>query len=106
MFKSFRFALLMAGALFALGAVAQPAPDQQPGDQSDPPSRVARLAYIRGTVSFVPAGENEWVEAQINRPLIKATATVSKTQVTDIAMTAGGAPPHAAAAAEMLASAP
>jgi len=70
MFKSFRFALLMAGALFALGAVAQPAPDQQSGNQSDPPSRVARLAYIRGTVSFVPAGENEWVEAQINRPLI------------------------------------
>ncbi len=70
MFKSFRFALLMAGALFALGAVAQPAPDQQSGDQPDPPSRVARLAYIRGTVSFVPAGENDWVEAQINRPLI------------------------------------
>ncbi|HET7065316.1 MAG TPA: DUF6600 domain-containing protein [Rudaea sp.] len=70
MFKSFRFALLMASALFALGAVAQPAPDQQSGDQSDPPSRVARLAYIRGTVSFVPAGENDWVEAQINRPLI------------------------------------
>jgi len=69
MFKSFRFALLMAGALFALGAVAQPAPDQS-GEQSDPPSRVARLAYIRGTVSFVPAGENDWVEAQINRPLI------------------------------------
>ena len=70
MFKSFRFALLMTGALFALGAVAQPAPDQQSGDQPDPPSRVARLAYIRGTVSFVPAGENDWVEAQINRPLI------------------------------------
>jgi len=70
MFKSFRFALLMTGALFALGAVAQPGPDQQSGDQPDPPSRVARLAYIRGTVSFVPAGENEWVEAQINRPLI------------------------------------
>ncbi|HEX3125400.1 MAG TPA: DUF6600 domain-containing protein, partial [Rhodanobacteraceae bacterium] len=69
MFKSFRFALLMTGALFALGAVAQPAPDQS-GEQSDPPSRVARLAYIRGTVSFVPAGENDWVEAQINRPLI------------------------------------
>jgi len=70
MFKSFRFALLMAGALFALGAVAQPAPDQQSGDQSDPPSRVARLGYLHGTVSFVPAGENDWVEAQLNRPLI------------------------------------
>jgi FecR-like protein len=68
MFKLYRFALLFAGALFALGAVAQPAPDDN--DQADPPSRVARLAFIRGTVSFVPAGENDWVEAQLNRPLI------------------------------------
>ena len=68
MFKLYRYALLFAGALFALGAVAQPAPND--GDQVDPPSRVARLAFIRGTVSFVPAGENDWVEAQLNRPLI------------------------------------
>ncbi|HSE12121.1 MAG TPA: DUF6600 domain-containing protein, partial [Rudaea sp.] len=68
MFKPYRYALLFAGALFALGAVAQPAPND--GDQADPPSRVARLAFIRGTVSFVPAGENDWVEAQLNRPLI------------------------------------
>jgi len=37
---------------------------------ADPPARVARLGYISGAVSFSPAGEDEWVEARINRPLI------------------------------------
>lgn len=36
---------------------------------ADPPSRVARLAYITGAVSFSPAGENDWFNAPINRPL-------------------------------------
>ncbi|NDP39660.1 MAG: FecR domain-containing protein [Rhodoferax sp.] len=36
---------------------------------ADPPSRVARLAYTLGTVSFSPAGENDWVDATVNRPL-------------------------------------
>lgn len=36
---------------------------------ADPPSRVARLGYTEGTVSFSPAGENDWVEATVNRPL-------------------------------------
>ena len=36
---------------------------------ADPPSRVARLAFITGAASFSPAGENDWVEATINRPL-------------------------------------
>src|SRR5271154_3301594 len=35
----------------------------------DPPGRVARLNYIQGAVSFQPAGEQDWVEANINRPL-------------------------------------
>jgi hypothetical protein len=37
---------------------------------ADPPGRVARLAQISGTVSFSPAGEDEWVLAQPNRPLV------------------------------------
>jgi len=37
--------------------------------QDDPPGRVARLNYIQGSVSFQPAGEQEWVEADRNRPL-------------------------------------
>jgi Family of unknown function (DUF6600) len=36
---------------------------------ADPPSRVARLGYIEGPVSFSPAGENDWFDARINRPL-------------------------------------
>ena len=37
--------------------------------QSDPPSRVARLNYISGSVSMEPAGTDDWVPAVINRPL-------------------------------------
>jgi hypothetical protein len=36
---------------------------------ADPPSRVARLGSMTGAVSFSPAGENDWVQATINRPL-------------------------------------
>src|SRR5271156_5884932 len=33
------------------------------------PTRVARLNYVQGAVSFQPAGEQDWLEADINRPL-------------------------------------
>ena len=36
---------------------------------ADPPSRVARLGYTSGAVSFSPAGEIDWVQATLNRPL-------------------------------------
>ena len=36
---------------------------------ADPPSRVVRLGYMTGAVSFSPAGEDDWVQASINRPL-------------------------------------
>jgi hypothetical protein len=64
MFRPIRFAVLLAGVTLAFAAFAQE------GDQADPPSRVARLSYIHGDVSFVPAGENDWVQAQLNRPLV------------------------------------
>ncbi len=38
--------------------------------QADPPSRVARLGQISGQVSFAPAGEDEWVVALRNRPIV------------------------------------
>src|SRR6201987_142263 len=60
-----RVAVLLFGALTILslrpGAAAQ--------DQDDPPSRAARLGYMEGSVSFEPAGENEWVQAVPNRPM-------------------------------------
>ena len=36
---------------------------------ADPPSRVARLGFVSGAVSFSPAGESDWSLGTINRPL-------------------------------------
>ena len=41
----------------------------QDDQQDDPPTRVARLGYIEGSVSFQPAGEPDWVQAVPNRPM-------------------------------------
>ena len=38
-------------------------------DDDDPPSRVARLAYTNGNISFNPAGTDDWVAAVVNRPM-------------------------------------
>jgi hypothetical protein len=37
---------------------------------ADPPSRVARISYLGGEVSFAPAGEDSWHSARVNRPLV------------------------------------
>src|SRR3954447_21036937 len=55
-------------AIFSIVVSAQSfAQDQR--DDDDPPGRVARMGYIEGSVSFQPAGEDEWVEAVPNRPM-------------------------------------
>jgi hypothetical protein len=59
---------LLAGLLVST-ALAQRGLAQDQYDQEDPPSRVARLGYMQGSVSFQPAGESEWVEAAQNRPM-------------------------------------
>ncbi len=56
-----RFAAFLLGAAAFLFAGAASA---------DPPGRVARLGYISGAVSFSPAGDDNWVQAPLNRPLI------------------------------------
>ena len=38
-------------------------------DEADPPGRVARLSYLQGSVSLEPAGAQDWVGAELNRPL-------------------------------------
>ncbi len=53
------FSLFGAFAILALSGWAN----------ADPPARVARLGFMSGPVSFSPAGENDWTQAQINRPL-------------------------------------
>ena len=80
--KKHLLTFLVASALaLAAGAQAANYPDPQdrsapdqftPADQAqvDPPSRVARLARLDGNVSFTPAGESDWVQAQVNRPIV------------------------------------
>src|SRR5450755_4596560 len=36
---------------------------------NDPPARVARIQFISGEVSMQPGGVNDWVAANLNRPL-------------------------------------
>jgi hypothetical protein len=59
-------------ALAFLAPTRAAAQDQYPdnGDNGDdPPSRVARLSHTDGSVSFNPAGTDDWVAAVINRPM-------------------------------------
>ena len=59
------------GILAAIWLVPSPAAAQ---DYDDPPSRVARLSYTSGAVSFEPAGTYDWVDATVNRPLTTGDA--------------------------------
>ena len=61
-------ALLGFTLLFCLFAPVRAAA-QDGGDGDDPPSRVARLSFTRGAVSFQPAGTDDWVDATLNRPM-------------------------------------
>lgn len=75
MFRKFGWWSALLGLAFT--AMVLPtrlaAQDQDQGqgwDQSDdPPTRVARLGYMEGSVSFQPAGETDWVQAVPNRPM-------------------------------------
>jgi hypothetical protein len=55
--------------LLQLSSVAR-AQDDSDNQGDDPPGRVARLSYSQGAVSFRPAGEDDWVTAVPNRPMI------------------------------------
>ncbi|HET6604606.1 MAG TPA: DUF6600 domain-containing protein [Xanthomonadaceae bacterium] len=54
-------------ATFAVAATLSPAQ----AAHDDPPTRVARLAYVTGDASFSPAGERDWYRPVVNRPLYR-----------------------------------
>lgn len=56
-------------AFFVAALLAMTFPQRATADDNDPPGRVARLNYLRGSVSFQPAGESDWVSAVVNRPM-------------------------------------
>ena len=53
----------LTGLLFLVSPIAQA------DDAQDPPSRVARISFINGTVSLQPGGTGEWGAAAMNRPV-------------------------------------
>jgi hypothetical protein len=64
-----RWTIALSAGLLLCSAGLNRAVAQDNPDQDDPPSRVARLSYMEGSVSFQPGGETEWVEAVRNRPM-------------------------------------
>jgi hypothetical protein len=58
-------ARLLPAVLLAFGgaALAQ--------DDAEPPARVAALSHIEGSVVFAPAGETDWADAALNRPVTR-----------------------------------
>jgi len=53
-------AFFLGVAMFMMASLAQ----------ADPPSRVARVGYVSGPVTFSPGGEDDWVAISLNRPLV------------------------------------
>ncbi len=65
--------LLASVALLLQFSTIAKAQDQDNDDQDqaqDPPGRVARLNDSQGSISFRPAGEDDWVTAVPNRPMV------------------------------------
>jgi hypothetical protein len=71
--KLWTWVALLASIAFVLSfstiARAQDQDDDQ-GPGQDPPGRVGRLDFSEGSVSFRPAGEDDWVSAVPNRPMV------------------------------------
>ncbi len=66
--------LLLAGLLCLGVAAPRASADDDPSanhaaTQADPPSRVARISFLDGTVSFQPGGQGDWGSAARNRPV-------------------------------------
>ena len=66
----FRLALLvcLTGLLCFVVPKARAGQSDQ-GDAGDPPTRVARISYLDGSVSIQPGGEGDWGSASLNRPM-------------------------------------
>lgn len=64
------FAFFLQFSTLAQAQDDQEGQDQEQGQEQDPPSRVARLNFSQGSISFRPAGEDDWVTAVPNRPMV------------------------------------
>jgi len=60
--SSLSLLLCLTGLLFIATPKAR-------SDQCDPPTRVARISYVDGSVSMQPGGSGDWGAAAMNRPV-------------------------------------
>ena len=51
------------------GLLSFVAPQARADQEKDPPTRVARISFVDGSVSLQPGGEGDWGEAARNRPM-------------------------------------
>jgi hypothetical protein len=51
------------GIVLGLALITNVLAKQALAQDDDPPGRVARLGFMEGSVSFQPAGEDDWVGA-------------------------------------------
>ncbi|PYT57325.1 MAG: FecR protein, partial [Acidobacteria bacterium] len=60
-----KFGLLLCVA----GLLMFAAPQARADEEKDPPTRVARISYVDGSVSLQPGGQGDWGSAARNRPM-------------------------------------
>jgi hypothetical protein len=51
------------------GLLSFAAPKARADEEKDPPTRVARISYVDGSVSMQPGGQGDWGSAARNRPM-------------------------------------
>jgi hypothetical protein len=87
------FSALSAGALrlMALALISLAMLGVALAEETDPPGRVARLSYLQGAVSLEPAGSQDWVAAELNRPLATSDRLWSDTPTSRAELDIGGA---------------
>src|SRR6266700_3271457 len=51
------------------GLLSFAAPKARADEEKDPPTRVARISYVDGSVSLQPGGQGDWGSAARNRPM-------------------------------------
>jgi hypothetical protein len=67
--SAFLAVMILAAITIFISPVRAAAQDEDQDQRPDPPSRVARLNFMQGSVSFQPGGEGDWLTAVPNRPL-------------------------------------
>src|SRR5260370_16158165 len=67
--KTFTGKSSLSMLLCLAGLLSFAAPKARADEEKDPPTRVARISYVEGSVSLQPGGQGDWGSAATNRPV-------------------------------------